>query len=86
MRYLLDTNICIALLNANELTSIVKKMKSHRLSDVTLCSVVKGELLYGAMHSREVVKNLANLEKFFGQFVSLPFDDRAAHAGSPTRP
>jgi tRNA(fMet)-specific endonuclease VapC len=46
--------------------------------DVVLCSVVVAELLYGAQHSSQISKNLAQVRAFAGQFVSLPFDDVAA--------
>jgi tRNA(fMet)-specific endonuclease VapC len=40
--------------------------------------VVKAELFYGAMNSQNPAKTLALQEIFLNQFVSLPFDDRAA--------
>src|SRR5215813_11822902 len=47
---------------------------------VYLCSVVLAELHYGAMHSGAAhqAANLDLLAKLRQQFVSLPFDDRAA--------
>lgn len=77
MSYLLDTNICIALLNGKD-KGLIDKVKGHAPSDFSLCSIVKGELLYGARKSERVEENLSLLEGFFAQFDSLPFDDRAA--------
>ncbi|MBN8538324.1 MAG: type II toxin-antitoxin system VapC family toxin [Deltaproteobacteria bacterium] len=76
MKYLLDTNICIALLKNSDLT-IVKKLKSLTPDQVVICSIVKAELLYGARKSQSVEKNLSLLSKFFNQLESLPFDDSA---------
>lgn len=76
MKYLLDTNICIALLKNSDLT-IVKKLKSLTPDQVVICSIVKTELLYGARKSQSVEKNLSLLSKFFNQLESLPFDDSA---------
>lgn len=76
MKYLLDTNICIALLKNSDLT-IVKKLKSLTPDQVVICSIVKAELLYGARKSQSVEKNLSVLSKFFNQLESLPFDDSA---------
>jgi tRNA(fMet)-specific endonuclease VapC len=47
---------------------------------VLLCSVVVGELIYGALHSGATHRaaNLALVASLQRQFVSLPFDDRAA--------
>lgn len=77
MSYLLDTNICIALLKGHD-KILAKKLRNHSPSDFFLCSVVKAELLYGARYSKRVAENLALLERFFTQFQSMPFDDRAA--------
>jgi tRNA(fMet)-specific endonuclease VapC len=76
MKYLLDTNICIALLKNSDLT-IVKKLKSLTPDQVVICSIVKAELLYGARKSQSVEKNLSLLSKFFDELESLPFDDSA---------
>jgi tRNA(fMet)-specific endonuclease VapC len=43
-----------------------------------LCSVVVGELLFGALRSRDVARNLAQVRTFVSGLRSLPFDDRAA--------
>jgi len=77
LKYLFDTNICIALLNGNDLP-LKGKMTAHQPTDIVLCSVVKAELIYGARKSKKVEKNLTLLETFFSQFGSLPFDDKAA--------
>jgi len=45
---------------------------------VRLCSVVKGELLYGAWRSRNLTATMSKLESFLAAFESCPFDDRAA--------
>jgi tRNA(fMet)-specific endonuclease VapC len=73
--YLLDTNACIRILNNSSLT-LVTQLQQHIPSDIFLCSVVKGELVYGAYHSAHPAENLRVLEKFFEPFVSLPFDDQ----------
>jgi tRNA(fMet)-specific endonuclease VapC len=48
--------------------------------DLSLCSAVKAELLYGAAKSNLAERTLARLKIFFDVFTSLPFDDRAAAA------
>ena len=77
MSYLLDTNLCIALLKAKE-KKLVEKFRSRDPGEFFLSSVVKGELIYGARNSQRVDENLSVLKRFFPQFESLPFDDRAA--------
>lgn len=77
MKYLLDTNICIALLKNSD-AGLVQKMKEQTPDNFVLCSVVKAELLFGARKSQNVEKNLLLLNKFFAQFSSDPFDDNSA--------
>jgi tRNA(fMet)-specific endonuclease VapC len=79
MRYLLDTNTCIAYLNGRAV-GIRRRLQSLPPSEVALCSVVKAELLYGARKSTNPPAVLAKLGRFFGPFHSLPFDDAAAQA------
>jgi tRNA(fMet)-specific endonuclease VapC len=77
MSYLLDTNICIALLKGSD-PKLIKKIRKYPPSCYNICSIVKAELLYGAYKSKNVDTNLSVLEKFFAEFPSLPFDDNSA--------
>jgi tRNA(fMet)-specific endonuclease VapC len=77
MAYLLDTNVCVAYLNERE-SSLRQRFEATSPGDLSLCSVVKAELLYGARNSSRVADNLSKLSKFFSLFESLPFDDDAA--------
>ena len=79
MIYLLDTNTCIRYLNGRS-ASIRRRFETTRPQDIGVCSVVKAELFYGALKSRNPVNNLAKQRRFLGRFVSLPFDDLAAEA------
>lgn len=84
MRYLLDTNVCIALLKGGD-GALIERTKRQDPADLLLSSVVKGELLFGARNSRRVDANLSLLEEFFSQFESLPFDDGPAQYYGVTR-
>lgn len=75
--YLLDTNVCIHLLN-NTSASVVERFMSESPSTVRLCSIVKAELLYGARKSNRVARALASLERFFRPLESVGFDDESA--------
>ncbi|WP_298609139.1 type II toxin-antitoxin system VapC family toxin [uncultured Thiothrix sp.] len=75
--YLLDTNTCIHFLNGNSI-KVKQQLQNHAPSEITLCSVVKAELLYGARYSQKVEVNLQRLKQFFAPLASLPFDDRCA--------
>ncbi|MCF8056117.1 MAG: type II toxin-antitoxin system VapC family toxin [Desulfocapsa sp.] len=75
--YLLDSNICIYLLNERD-SVLERHFRSHSPAEIYLCSIVKAELLFGARHSTQVEANLQRLKRFFQPFASLPFDDRCA--------
>lgn len=77
MNFLFDTNACISYLN-DYLSPIRRKLEQLLPNQIFVCSVVKAELFYGAMKSQNPEKTLAKQEIFLNQFVSLPFDDKAA--------
>ena len=57
---------------------MASRLRDQAPQEVYLCSVVKAELAYGARHSARVAENLELLKRFFGPFISRPFDDRCA--------
>ncbi|HLE10304.1 MAG: hypothetical protein A2504_04605 [Bdellovibrionales bacterium RIFOXYD12_FULL_39_22] len=77
MKYLLDTNICIGLLN-NRDSLFLKNLQMLSPEDVFLCSIVKAELIFGAKKSLYREKNEKKLKVFFNEFECLFFDDQAA--------
>lgn len=83
--YLLDSNACIRLLNESASSKMARKLAELTPEDIRLCSVVKSELYYGAYKSTKRDRNLANLNRFFSQFISLPFDDNAAAIAGQVR-
>lgn len=74
---LLDTDICIHLLNARE-PGLIERLAAHRPPEIAICSIVRAELLWGAHKSRRSDENLARVRVFAGPFQSLPFDDASA--------
>lgn len=80
--YLLDTNVCIRLLNRSS-KKLALRIRQEDPASVCLCSITKAELHFGARHSAKVSENLALLERFFAPLVSVPFDDLCAeHYGA----
>jgi tRNA(fMet)-specific endonuclease VapC len=67
MTYLLDTNVCIRFLNQPD-SGIAKRLQQQHVNDITVCSVMKSELFFGAMKSRwpdrTLQKQLAFLQVF----------------------
>jgi tRNA(fMet)-specific endonuclease VapC len=84
VRYLLDTNACIAYLTQRS-GPIVGRIANTNPGELALCSIVKYELLYGAHKSAKAAENLEKLHRFFSQFRSLPFDDDAAGIAGEVR-
>ncbi|MDZ4141102.1 MAG: type II toxin-antitoxin system VapC family toxin [Methylotenera sp.] len=74
---LLDTNACIQLWQRKNLT-VRRHFTQHSPADIALCSVVKAELLFGALRSAQKENNLQLLHKLFAPLHSFEFDDNAA--------
>ena len=72
---LLDTNICIYIINARP-PAVLARFQQHRLGDIGLCSVVAAELAYGVAKSGSA-RNRQALEMFLAPLAVLPFDDAA---------
>ena len=72
---LLDTNICIYIINAKP-ASVLSRFQQYRLGDIGLCSVVAAELGFGVAKSGST-RNRQALEKFLAPLTVLPFDEPA---------
>lgn len=84
MRYLLDTNVCIRYLNG-QADGVRQQLLLKDPDEIIVCSVVKAELFYGSLKSKNPRKNLEKQRRFVERFASLPFDGEAAHAYSQIR-
>lgn len=84
MRFLLDTNAWIRILN-QQANPIKDKFAQMNPSDIALCSVVKSELYFGAYKSMRRSDNLQLLTNLCSQFKSLDFDDEAAEISGNIR-
>lgn len=84
MPWLLDTNHWIQLLKGRcpPLAGRLTAMPPH---EVWFCSVVKEELLYGALRYERPAQRLALLEELFERHPSVPYDDLAAHSAARIR-
>jgi tRNA(fMet)-specific endonuclease VapC len=73
--YLLDTNICIAILKKN-----TKAFNNFRLKyqQSYIPTLVLGELYKGVYCSSKVEKNLADLNQFISQLPLIAFDEKSA--------
>ena len=75
---LLDTNICIYIINAKP-AAVLERFKHYRLGEIGLCSVVAAELAFGVAKSGSA-RNRQALEMALAPLTILPFDERASWA------
>jgi tRNA(fMet)-specific endonuclease VapC len=77
LKYLLDTNIVIYTMK-NRPQQVKRRFQQHH-GRMGISTVTLGELVFGAEHSQQVERNLADLEAFAARLEVLPFDNRAAY-------
>ncbi|MDR1704115.1 MAG: type II toxin-antitoxin system VapC family toxin [Clostridiales bacterium] len=77
MTYMLDTNICVYIINKKSQTAIARLWDALPLG-VSLSSVTLAELEYGAQASGYPQKNAVALNQFLARIAVLPFDSEAA--------
>jgi tRNA(fMet)-specific endonuclease VapC len=77
MKYLLDTNICIYIINKRP-ASILDIIRSKHHDDISISSITIAELNYGAEKSRNPHQNRIAIFEFLLPFNLLDFDQRAA--------
>lgn len=78
MKFLLDTNICIFLINSKS-QIVLDHFKKLSPGDVLLSSVTVAELEYGVEKSHHKEKNRRALQEFIIPLEVVPFDENAAH-------
>lgn len=77
LKYLLDTNIVIYTMK-NRPREVKRRFQQHH-SQMGISTVTLGELVFGAEHSQQVERNLADIEAMAARLEVLPFDDKAAY-------
>jgi tRNA(fMet)-specific endonuclease VapC len=75
MTYLLDTNICIYIINARP-PQLLDRLRQEELGIIALSSVSAAELAYGVIKSGSE-RNQRALELFLSPLEILPFDEKA---------
>ena len=77
-RFLLDTNVWIVLLKQPP-QCLRQRMNAEDASNLATCSVVRAELWHGALKYQNAQQRQAVVDGLLAPYVSLPFDDTAAH-------
>ncbi len=79
MKYLIDTNICIYIMN-NHPAKVIKKFKQFDPGEIAISAITVSELQYGVAKSKYREKNQLRLEEFIAPFEILAYDETAATA------
>lgn len=74
---MLDTNIIIYTMK-NRPEQVRKLFKQHE-GQMCISVVTLGELVFGAEHSQQVERNLADIEEMVARLEVLPLDNKAAY-------
>jgi tRNA(fMet)-specific endonuclease VapC len=82
MRYLLDTNAVVALLN-DTASGLAKRTRREKPDDIAISALVAHELFYGAYKSQRAIENLALIDAL--QFAVLEFDKEDARRAGEIR-
>ncbi len=84
MKYMLDTNICIALIKQKP-PKILARFDRLSAGDVGISAITLAELRYGVARSRNIERNTQALEEFLLPLEVADFDERAASAYGTVR-
>jgi tRNA(fMet)-specific endonuclease VapC len=77
MRYLLDTNTCIYIINKKP-SSVVERIQTKQPEEIAISTITQAELEYGVARSRYPDRNRIALLEFLFPFFLLDFDQMAA--------
>ena len=78
MKFLIDTNICIYVMNKRH-PELISKFRDKDIGQIGISSITVSELFYGAFKSKQQKQNLKRLEEFLIPFEILPYDENAAN-------
>lgn len=78
MIYLLDTNTCIHAIRKNGNPLVKARLSVTPPGEIAVCTVVVGELYYGAEKSGNPGPERLKVDLFIAPFANLPFDPKAS--------
>ena len=85
MRYLLDTDTCVAVLRGDE--AAVARVREEAPDDLAVASITHYELLYGVerCEGRRRARERRKVEEFLGVLHELPFTSDTARVAATVR-
>jgi len=77
IKYLIDTNICIYIMNRCPI-EIIHKFKQFDVGEIGVSTITVSELQYGVAKSKNYRLNEQRIEEFLSPLEILPYDEIAA--------
>ena len=77
MKWLLDTNVCIAVIRQRP-ESALRRLRGKQVGQVGLSTITLAELEFGAAKSQQPARARAALREFLLPLEVVPFDEAAA--------
>ena len=77
LKYMLDTNIIIYTMK-NRPREVRQLFNQHQ-GQMCISAVTLGELVFGAEHSQQIERNLADIETMSARLEVLPFDSASSY-------
>ena len=84
MKYFLDTNICIYVINKRP-SAIIAKFTEFPPQELGISAIVVSELRYGVAKSQQAERNQQLLDAFLRPFQIVPYGKKAAQAYATIR-
>ncbi|MBU4316622.1 MAG: type II toxin-antitoxin system VapC family toxin [Proteobacteria bacterium] len=76
-KYLIDTNICIYIMNKRPI-EIIHKFKQFDIGDIGVSTITISELQYGIVKSKNRALNTNRVEEFLAPLEIIPYDEIAS--------
>jgi tRNA(fMet)-specific endonuclease VapC len=77
MKYLIDTNICIYVMNKRPI-DVIKRFKQFNPGEIGISTITVSELQYGVAKSKHRKENQHRLDEFIAPLEILVYDEIAA--------
>ena len=77
MNYLIDTNICIYIMNQRP-PEVIQKFKNIEVGQIGISTITVSELNYGVAKSKHKKQNAKRLEEFLTPFGILPYNENVS--------
>lgn len=83
-QYLLDTNICIYIINQKP-EAVYQKFKKVKLENIFISTITEFELNYGVQKSLHHKKNKSVLDEFLSYLNIIPFNSESSNIAARIR-